>query len=237
MIVDLGEMNGVVLEFEDLLQRADVRDGRFLRSFFVSDESAHRADFRASFPALAALLDEKKDRIDQGFAALRQASQYTELLQHLQGQFRDHTPTPKPRPDQLLFACGDVCQHRMFGRCVVVGWDETCQQGEAWVLQNRIRQNLTFGTEQPFYQVLLEADGVPRYCSQENLALLADQQQPAFAHPHAPFYFRRLGRADGFVPSEALGFVYPGDADAASSERDYRSLDEARERVAPGGEV
>ena len=47
----------------------------------------------------------------------------------------------------------------MFGRCVVVGWDETCQQGEAWVAQNRIRQNLAFGTEQPFYQVLLEADG------------------------------------------------------------------------------
>ena len=57
--------------------------------------------------------------------------------------------------------------------------------------------------------------------------------EPAFAHPHAPFYFRRLSRAAGFVPSEALAFVYPDDGAAASGARSFRSLDEARERDAP----
>ena len=65
-----------------------------------------------------------------------------------------------------------------------------------------------FGTAQPFYYVLLERDATPRYCSQENLALL--RQRHRFAHPHAPFYFldpgQFLGRA--IPPDTPLGIQY-----------------------------
>ena len=60
--------------------------------------------------------------------------------------------------------------------------------------------------------------------SQENLALLTEAK--VFAHPQAAFYF---ASARGFVPSEALTFVYPDDRDlsAAPEKRDYRTLREA----------
>ena len=72
--------------------------------------------------------------------------------------------------------------------------------------------------------MLLERDQVARYCSQENLALLTEAK--VFAHPQAAFYF---ASARGFVPSEALTFVYPDDCDlsAAPERRDYRTLREA----------
>ena len=232
MVVEIGEQEQLMLEWEDLLRRADVRDqriGALLRPFFDATPNSMRAVIEEEYPSLAEKLGRGTD-VDRGFAALRLCSQYGEVTEHIQQLELGAAEAPerKHRPADLLFACGDVCKHRFFGTCVVVGWDASCQQGESWVRLNRIRETLKFGTEQPFYNVLLEADAIPRYCSQENLQLLAEP--PRFAHPHAPFFFRRGG---SFVPSEALAFVYPDDHTVACGERCFRSLEEAHESSPP----
>ena len=53
-----------------------------------------------------------------------------------------------------------------------------------------MKENLKYGADQPFYHVLLEENEIPRCCSQENLALIAEAR-PAFDHPHAAYYFQR----------------------------------------------
>lgn len=161
LVIDLGERTTAALEWEDFLQRSELRTSPFcfLRPFFAETSELAWCRIQREYPVLAAL--GVPDAIDRGFAALRQASSHAELLERLQ----PHDPGPparKPRPAHLLFACGDVCIHRFFGRCVVVGWDETCPQSEEWVVSNRIRESLKFGTEQPFYHVLLERDETPR---------------------------------------------------------------------------
>lgn len=235
LCVDLGggDRNLVMLEWEDLLQREEVRrhPAAFLRLFF--DDSAHargeREAMELEFPTLARELV-RPDPLDRGFAAMRLASEFSELITDLEDiEIVDMPPSPRERPDHLLFAVGDVLEHRFFGKCVVTGWDETCQQDEDWVEVNNIRKVLKFGTEQPFYNVLLERDEMPRYCSQENLMLDQSQTPHAFSHPHAPYYFMSSVDGERVVPSEALDFVYPEDAAVASGERNYRTLDEAHE--------
>lgn len=237
MIVDGDDL---LLEWEDLLQRQDTQQqaslSELLRPMFDSAEASNPLRTALEeYPGLSAklLLLGGADPIDRGFAALRLSSQYSQAHAELQEVVERHSvaepPPRKLRPAGLHFALGDVLQHRFFGRCVVVGWDGTCQQAEAWVRTNRIRENLTFGTDQPFYSVLLEDNEVPRYCSQENLALLAEARG-AFDHPHAAYYFQRPRDGDGqFVPAEPLAFVYPGDRAAALGERNHRDLDAARD--------
>ena len=234
MIIDGDE---VLLEWEDLLQRTDVQRSslsELLRPMFDStDAPSPLGAALEEYPGLSAKLGRGTDPIDRGFAALRLSSQYDQTHAELQEVVERHRladpPARKLRPAGLLFALGDVLQHRFFGKCVVVGWDETCQQAEVWVRTNRIRENLTFGTEQPFYSVLLEDNEVPRYCSQENLALIAEAR-PAFDHPHAAYYFQRPRAGDAqFVPAEPLAFVYPEDRAAALGERNHRDLEAARD--------
>lgn len=243
------------LEWENLLQSEPCRSdpSQLLRPFFSERDDPAREEIEARYPLLAEHVG--SDPIDAGFAMMRLSSQYQQLLSEepLSDFSGGHAPERKQRPDNLLFACGDVLAHRFFGRCVVVGWDDTCQMGEAWIKQNRIQQNLTYGVEQPFYHVLLEDNEVPRYCSQENLALLRSSEgflPAAFAHPHAPFFFQPpvVGWAGGwggvrsavgvphpgettpgcFVPTDALAFVYPDDGSIVSgTARNFRSLDEA----------
>lgn len=234
-VVDPKQVSAA-LEWEDFLHRTEdlrLSPFGFLRPFFSphSDHDLYNmAWYRVEmeYPALAAAMLRSNDPTDRGLAALRLASQHADLLERLS----EHDPGPparKTRPSHLLFAIGDVLQHRFFGRCVVVGWDPICPQGEEWVRANRIRENLKFGTEQPFYQVLLEDNTIPRCCSQENLALADDLGPVIFDHPHAQLYFQGLQRARAFVPSPALAYVYPDDHAASSAMRNYRSLADAIE--------
>ena len=244
------------LEWENLLQSPACRDDprQLLRPFFCeSGDASAREEIEMRYPLIAEQLG--TDELGRGFALMRLSSKYQDLLAEapLSSFSSDRAPEPKQRPANLLFACGDVLEHRFFGHCVVVGWDSTCQQGEAWVKQNRIQQNLKYGVNQPFYNVLLEDNEIPRYCSQENLALLRSSEAflpRAFGHAHAPFFFQPpvvgwgggWGATDGadprsflkgktltdsFVPSEALAFIYPEDHSFSRGPRDYRSLDEA----------
>ncbi len=157
-IVDLGDASSELLEWEDILQREDVRadPASFLKLFFLPVIGRH--EMRDAVEKMYPCLFRKFSRMspdDQGFAALRQASQYNEILNELDrnGLCKAPTDIRSHRPPSLLFAIGDVCEHRFFGKCVVVGWDGTCQQGERWVKENRVRQTLKYGTEQPFYNV------------------------------------------------------------------------------------
>lgn len=209
----------ICLEWEQLLQARPVSS--LLRPLFFAQSGDQARLLLAGYPALSsAIFQAVGDRIDQALAALRISSLFDAVVAHTASE----APARKRRPEGLLFACGDVCLHRFFGRCVVVGWDETCQRAGAWDLGQGLREVRRFGRAQPFYTVLLERDQVARYCSQENLALLTEAK--VFAHPQAAFYF---ASARGFVPSEALTFVYPDDCDlsAAPERRDYRTLREA----------
>ena len=82
---------------------------------------------------------------------------------------------PQQRPAGLAFAVGDVVEHRLFGRAVVVGWDPVCGASAEWIEQNGVDRVLRLGTRQPFYSLLL-SDGTARYCSQENCSLVSPGQ-------------------------------------------------------------
>ena len=49
-------------------------------------------------------------------------------------------------------------------RCVIYGWDTTCEMTEQWIQQMGVNQ-LPCGPGQPFYNVLVE-DGTNRYAAQ-----------------------------------------------------------------------
>ena len=170
------------------------------------------------------------DAIDTGLAVVRLCGHHTDLLDTLKGEGLLDAPEPRRRPTAggLLFCVGDVLRHRFFGRCVVVGWAETCPMGEEWIVGNRIRENLVNGPGQPFYHVLLEDNHVPRCVSEENVSLEADPSAAAFDHCAMPYYFvahRAPGPPD---LTDELRFCYPDDDTArAAPDRDFRTLAEA----------
>ena len=61
-------------------------------------------------------------------------------------------------------------QHRKYNyRCVIAGWDSTCQATEQWIRQMGV-DRLPKGRHQPFYRVWA-SDGSDRYAAQENLMI------------------------------------------------------------------
>lgn len=165
------------------------------------------------------------DAVDHGLALIRLCGDYGRVLDALKKEGLVDPPEPKARPEGLLFCVGDVLAHRFFGRCVVVGWAETCPMGDEWIAGNRIRENLVNGPDQPFYSVLLEENHVPRCVSEENVALEADPSAAAFDHFAMPYYFADV--APRAALSGELRFAYPEDDAARAGDRDYRTLDEA----------
>lgn len=255
-----GQVPAVHLDWEDFLQRPEIRAQpvqELIRPLFDGDTSSADnliwENFESDHPALAVSLGgiRKADSISQAFAVLRQASAYQSLLDGMQSALEldkpDHYHAPrKCRSEEQLFAVGDVLIHRFFGPCVVVGWDETCQADNAWVRDNKIHDILKHGTEQPFYNVLLESDDTARYCSQENMELCqvfnALTIEKLRAHPQSRFFFRgpyvastttytKHPHASGFMPSEALEYAYPDDVVHAKGERDFRTIEDLRMTV------
>ena len=131
----------VHLDWEDFLQRSDVRDQnicKLLRPLFDNEASNNVESIWASIqfqhPALAMALKFNPDApsLDTAFAAIRQASSYQFLLDDMQEMLHlDNADIfgvePKRRSEEVLFAVSDILVHRLFGPCVVVGWDKTCQ--------------------------------------------------------------------------------------------------------------
>lgn len=114
--------------------------------------------------------------LDAGFQHLRDMEAYLNTVELLTDW---HFYEPKLRPAGLKFCVGDILDHRLFGRAVVFGWDESCTADDDWCEQNEIHL-LRHGKEQPFYNVLM-SDGTTRYCSQENMQLDPDPKE--VTHP------------------------------------------------------
>ena len=55
-----------------------------------------------------------------------------------------------------------VMRHRRYDYiCVIRGWNPRCKMSHAWVVQMGVN-NMERGTEQPFYNVLVDKDGSER---------------------------------------------------------------------------
>ncbi|RUS73899.1 hypothetical protein EGW08_018335, partial [Elysia chlorotica] len=83
---------------------------------------------------------------------------------------KPRTDKVKRRADhpEIKYAVGLIMQHNKYDyRCVVCGWDSTCQAPEEWIRQMGV-DRLPDGRNQPFYRVWVE-DGSERYAAQENL--------------------------------------------------------------------
>lgn len=165
------------------------------------------------------------ERQSKGFEALKHAGTLDFCLSALQetGYFNVES-----RDKNMLFAVGDVIEHKLFGAGVVVGWDSTCKASSDWIETNNINGMLTFGTSQPFYSLLL-SDGTSRYCSQENLSLLEqdtypdlhplDEEDIEIAAKHGPishdevdaYFFCYDANARAYVLSSDLQYHYPHD--------------------------
>ena len=175
-----------------------------------------------------------RDAVDVGLAAVRVVGAYDALLRALEHEGVADEPEPRPRDPAVLFAAGDVLRHRFFGRCVVVGWSPTCPMSEDWIAGNRIRENLVNGPDQPFYNVLLEDNDLPRCVSQENVALEPDgaprgRLPKTFDHYGVPYYFDAEDAGDAFAIAltDELRRRFPEDDDFRASPRDFRTLEEA----------
>lgn len=94
---------------------------------------------------------------------------------------------------KMAYGVGQVVQHRLYGyRAVVLGVDERCMAGKAWVEASGARR-LKGGVAQPFYKVAVHvgdrAGAQVGYVAQENLALLSGGAALPVLHPLVHRYF------------------------------------------------
>ncbi|GFN90268.1 F-box protein 21 [Plakobranchus ocellatus] len=115
---------------------------------------------------------------------------------------------------QVKHAVGLIMQHRKYSyRCVISGWDSTCQAPERWIRQMGV-DRLPNGRHQPFYHVWA-ADGSDRYAAQENLEI---------APTPGPVSVSKVGRLfesyNGlfYVPNTYLAGDYPDDSEACTEQ-------------------
>ena len=148
-------------------------------------------------------------RIDDAFALLKQLSDH-EFLIGLCVENGHFDPCFRPAGGEVAFVVGDVLQHRLFGRGVVYGWNETCVASDDWCAMNEIDVRLAQGRHQPFYQMFF-SDGTSRYCSQENLSLDLDAKPVSNKRCAQVFPDGFDARAAQYVPSPELAARYPDD--------------------------
>ena len=120
---------------------------------------------------------------------------------------------------QLQYCVGQSLAHKRFGPCVVIGWDKSCMASDDWCEINQIDTLLTYGRNQPFYNVLFE-DGEHRYCSQENLRLRpSDQCVAPIKHKAVGYFFVDYNDGMGLhVLNEHLRRKYPDDETASGAD-------------------
>ena len=169
---------------------------------------------REAWRAKAALTDptEIQQAIDGAFSCLRIMSEFQEELTGLV----DRRAANADRRG-ISFHVGQVLRHRKYGyRGVIIGWDRRPQVDvSGW---DGV-QGLPSGPDQPFYNVLpdlsdcVELLGGPRdvrYVAQENLVEVAPLYR-RISHPGLGQVLRAYDAPSGrFVPSDELGFEYPG---------------------------
>jgi len=116
------------------------------------------------------------------------------------------------RPTEVAFEPGQCLLHRRYSyRGVVVGYDQTCQQSEAWMRSMNV-DTLQHGRNQPFYHVLPDTRDRPgaqlTYVAQENI--LTDAPSEPVQHPMVEEMFEGFDAERGrFVPNAQLREQYP----------------------------
>lgn len=113
---------------------------------------------------------------------------------------------------QYEFRLGQKVRHKIFGyRGVICGMDPVCCESGAWMEKANV-QNLSKGSNQPFYQVLVDVREDPEllvaYVAEENLAAPEKPDLGRFDHPYASFLFYGVDTAGDFIPVKQLREKY-----------------------------
>ncbi|KAK9664788.1 hypothetical protein RND81_14G068300 [Saponaria officinalis] len=113
---------------------------------------------------------------------------------------------------QYGFRLGQKVQHKIFGyRGVICGMDPVCCESSAWMETANV-QSLSNGSNQPFYQVLVDVrenpDLLVAYVPEENLLAPEKPDLSRFDHPYASFLFYGVDTAGDFIPVKQLREKY-----------------------------
>ncbi|XP_057546200.1 clp protease adapter protein ClpF, chloroplastic [Amaranthus tricolor] len=113
---------------------------------------------------------------------------------------------------QYAFRLGQKVRHKIFGyRGVICGMDPVCCESKAWMETANVA-NLSSGSNQPFYQVLVDVHEDPEllvaYVPQENLVAPEKPDLGRFDHPYASFLFYGVDSAGNFIPIKQLREKY-----------------------------
>ena len=126
--------------------------------------------------------------------------------------------------DRQPFFIGSVCRHVRYNyTCVVVGWDLTCKQSEAWIQRMGV-DLLNRGRTQPFHHVLAN-DGSSRYAAKESLQRIyhsnslggmefsnIENSHPVVGHDQVGRYFTHFDAGSGrYDAVRRLKEMYPDD--------------------------
>ncbi|XVF03250.1 hypothetical protein REPUB_Repub04eG0245100 [Reevesia pubescens] len=113
---------------------------------------------------------------------------------------------------QFAFRLGQRVQHKIFGyRAVVCGMDPVCCESSSWMEAAQI-ENLSRGSNQPFYQVLVDVYADPNllvaYVPEENLVAPEQPDLRRLDHPYISFLFYGMDAAGDFIPIKQLREKY-----------------------------
>ncbi|CAB4264709.1 unnamed protein product [Prunus armeniaca] len=110
------------------------------------------------------------------------------------------------------FRLGQRVRHKNFGyRAVVCGMDPVCCESSSWMQTAQV-EKLHRGSNQPFYQVLVDVHADPNllvaYVSEENLLAPDEPDVDQFDHPYISFLFYGMDAAGDFIPIKQLREKY-----------------------------
>ncbi|XP_048135203.1 clp protease adapter protein ClpF, chloroplastic isoform X2 [Rhodamnia argentea] len=113
---------------------------------------------------------------------------------------------------EYAFRLGQKVKHKVFGyRAVVCGMDPVCCESTSWVEAAQI-QKLARGSNQPFYQVLVDVYEDPNllvtYVPEENLVAPDQPDKDRFDHPYISILFYGMDSAGDFIPIKQLREKY-----------------------------
>ncbi|GLT47536.1 hypothetical protein SLA2020_212260 [Shorea laevis] len=113
---------------------------------------------------------------------------------------------------QYAFRLGQKVTHKIFAyRAVVCGMDPVCCESSSW-MENAKVEKLSRGSNQPFYQVLVDVYADPNllvaYVPEEHLTAPDKPDIRRFDHPYISFLFYGMDSAGDFIPIKQLREKY-----------------------------
>ncbi|CAH8266610.1 unnamed protein product [Arabidopsis lyrata] len=113
---------------------------------------------------------------------------------------------------EYAFRLGQKLRHKTFGyRAVVCGMDPICCESSSWMEAAEV-EKLPRGSNQPFYQVLVDArthpDLVVAYVAEDNLLAPEKPDKERFDHPYISFLYYGADTAGDFIPVKQLREKY-----------------------------